>query len=117
MKILLLGIETNKTCYHYFTVNFFLVETASDQSDVEGRIRALNQELIKRKREAEQLKKEAKRRDKERLKAQEASLKKQIEVRTVIQKNVEIKGKNLRKVDVNEKSLKKSFFVVRTEFI
>ena len=59
---------------------FCLTETASDQSDVEGRIRALNQELMKRKREAEQLKKEAKRRDKERLKAQEASLKKQIEV-------------------------------------
>ncbi len=53
-------------------------------SDVEGRIRALNQELVKRKREAEQLKKEAKRRDKERLKAQELSLKKQIEVNTNI---------------------------------
>ena len=51
---------------------------------MEGRIRALNQELVKRKREAEQLKKEAKRRDKERLKAQELSLKKQIEVNTNI---------------------------------
>ncbi len=58
-----------------------IAETASDASDVEGRIRALNQELMKRKREAEQLKREAKRRDKERLKAHEASLKKQIEVR------------------------------------
>ncbi len=62
---------------------FSPTETASDVSDVEGRIRALNQELVKRKREAEQLKKEAKRRDKERLKAQELSLKKQIEVRNV----------------------------------
>ena len=58
---------------------------------------------MKRKREAEQLKKEAKRRDKERLKAQEASLKKQIEVKKIIQENVKNNCKNLRKVGVNEK--------------
>ncbi|XP_013412629.1 centrosome-associated protein 350 isoform X2 [Lingula anatina] len=54
-------------------------ETASDQSDVEGRIRALAEDLKRRKIEAERLKREQKKRHKERLRAQEASLKKQIE--------------------------------------
>ncbi|XP_071607454.1 centrosome-associated protein 350 isoform X5 [Heliangelus exortis] len=54
-------------------------ETTSDQSDIEGRIRALKDELRKRKSVAYQLKKEQKRRQKERLKAQEASLIKQLE--------------------------------------
>ncbi|XP_065104513.1 centrosome-associated protein 350 isoform X7 [Paramisgurnus dabryanus] len=54
-------------------------ETASDQSDVESRIRALKDELRKRKSVVYQLKKEQKKRNKERLKAQEASLLKQLE--------------------------------------
>ncbi|KAM4861546.1 centrosome-associated protein 350 isoform 2-T4 [Thomomys bottae] len=54
-------------------------ETTSDQSDIEGRIRALKDELRKRKSVVDQLKKEQKKRQKERLKAQEASLLKQLE--------------------------------------
>ncbi|XP_057212370.1 centrosome-associated protein 350 isoform X4 [Triplophysa rosa] len=54
-------------------------ETASDQSDIESRIRALKDELRKRKTVVYQLKKEQKKRHKERLKAQEASLLKQLE--------------------------------------
>ncbi|XP_035685413.1 centrosome-associated protein 350-like [Branchiostoma floridae] len=54
-------------------------ETASDQSDIEGRIRALNQELKQRKMVAERLKKEAKRRTREKLKAREEALRKQLE--------------------------------------
>uniref|UniRef100_A0A3Q3LB14 Centrosomal protein 350 n=1 Tax=Mastacembelus armatus TaxID=205130 RepID=A0A3Q3LB14_9TELE len=51
----------------------------SDQSDIESRIKALKEELRKRKFMAYQLKKEQKKRHKERLKAQEASLLKQLE--------------------------------------
>ncbi|XP_016356089.1 centrosome-associated protein 350 isoform X2 [Sinocyclocheilus anshuiensis] len=54
-------------------------ETTSDQSDIESRIRALKDELRKRKSVVYQLKKEQKKRQKERLKAQEASLLKQLE--------------------------------------
>ncbi|KAM6066461.1 centrosome-associated protein 350 isoform 3-T4 [Chlamydotis macqueenii] len=54
-------------------------ETTSDQSDIEGRIRALKDELRKRKSVVYQLKKEQRKRQKERLKAQEASLIKQLE--------------------------------------
>ncbi|KAM6261976.1 centrosome-associated protein 350 isoform 2-T3 [Porphyrio hochstetteri] len=54
-------------------------ETTSDQSDIEGRVRALKDELRKRKSVVYQLKKEQKKRQKERLKAQEASLIKQLE--------------------------------------
>nr|XP_028588240.1 centrosome-associated protein 350 isoform X7 [Podarcis muralis] len=54
-------------------------ETASDQSDVEGRIQALKDKLRKRKSVVYQLKKERKKRYKERLRAQEASLIKQLE--------------------------------------
>ncbi|XP_053100125.1 centrosome-associated protein 350 isoform X2 [Hemicordylus capensis] len=54
-------------------------ETTSDQSDIESRIRALKDELQKRKSVVYQLKKEQKKRHKERLKAQEASLLKQLE--------------------------------------
>ncbi|XP_028258704.1 centrosome-associated protein 350 isoform X2 [Parambassis ranga] len=54
-------------------------ETISDQSDIESRIKALKEELKKRKFMAYQLKKEQKKRHKERLKAQEASLLKQLE--------------------------------------
>ena len=55
-------------------------EPISDQSDIESRIKALKEELRKRKFMAYQLKKEQKKRNKERLKAQEASLLKQLEV-------------------------------------
>uniref|UniRef100_A0A1A7YR87 Centrosomal protein 350kDa n=1 Tax=Iconisemion striatum TaxID=60296 RepID=A0A1A7YR87_9TELE len=54
-------------------------ENISDQSDIEGRIKALKEELRRRKFMAYQLKKEQKKRHKERLKAQEASLLKQLE--------------------------------------
>uniref|UniRef100_UPI00398EA7E5 centrosome-associated protein 350 isoform X2 n=1 Tax=Pristiophorus japonicus TaxID=55135 RepID=UPI00398EA7E5 len=54
-------------------------ETMSDQSDIESRIRALKDELRKRKSIVDKLKKEQKKRQKERLKAQEASLIKQLE--------------------------------------
>ncbi|XP_061490227.1 centrosome-associated protein 350 isoform X2 [Rhineura floridana] len=54
-------------------------ETTSDQSDIESRIWALKDELQKRKSMVYQLKKEQKQRHKERLKAQEASLIKQLE--------------------------------------
>lgn len=57
-----------------------LPEPISDQSDIESRIKALKEELRKRKFMACQLKKEQKKRNKERLKAQEASLLKQLEV-------------------------------------
>ncbi|XP_076347829.1 uncharacterized protein LOC143245407 isoform X2 [Tachypleus tridentatus] len=54
-------------------------ETASDQSDIEGRIFALKEELRHRRLEAERLKKEQKQIYRERLKEREESLKKQIE--------------------------------------
>ncbi|XP_036378745.1 centrosome-associated protein 350 isoform X2 [Megalops cyprinoides] len=54
-------------------------EPTSDQSDIESRIHALKEELRKRKSIVYQLKKEQKKRQKERLKAQEASLLKQLE--------------------------------------
>ncbi|XP_048832644.1 centrosome-associated protein 350 isoform X4 [Brienomyrus brachyistius] len=54
-------------------------EPTSDQSDIESRVRALKEELRKRKSIVYQLKKEQKKRHKERLKAQEASLLKQLE--------------------------------------
>ncbi|XP_070816331.1 centrosome-associated protein 350 isoform X1 [Chaetodon trifascialis] len=54
-------------------------EPMSDQSDIESRIKALKEELRKRKFMAYQLRKEQKKRHKERLKAQEASLLKQLE--------------------------------------
>ncbi|XP_029563160.1 centrosome-associated protein 350 isoform X1 [Salmo trutta] len=54
-------------------------EPVSDQRDIESRIRALKEELRKRKSVVYHLKKEQKKRHKERLKAQEASLLKQLE--------------------------------------
>ncbi|XP_024134690.1 centrosome-associated protein 350 isoform X5 [Oryzias melastigma] len=54
-------------------------DNISDQSDIEGRIKALKEELRGRKLMAVQLKKEQKKRHKERLKAKEASLLKQLE--------------------------------------
>ena len=57
-------------------------ETASDHSDIEGRVRALKDALKRRKMEADRLRKQQKRLNREKLKAQEASLKKQLEVRS-----------------------------------
>ncbi|XP_070581927.1 centrosome-associated protein 350-like isoform X2 [Ptychodera flava] len=54
-------------------------ETTSDLSDVEGRIAALKDALRKRKNEVERLRKQQKKRHREKLRAQEASLKKQLE--------------------------------------
>ncbi|XP_072294311.1 centrosome-associated protein 350 [Eucyclogobius newberryi] len=54
-------------------------EHISDQSDIESRIQALKEELRERKFTAYQLKKEQKKRTKERLKAKEANLLKQLE--------------------------------------
>uniref|UniRef100_A0A671YSY9 Centrosomal protein 350 n=1 Tax=Sparus aurata TaxID=8175 RepID=A0A671YSY9_SPAAU len=68
--------------FHILTVIYHLnlpSEPISDQSDIESRIKALKEELRKRKFMAYQLKKEQKKRNKERLKAQEASLLKQLE--------------------------------------
>lgn len=59
---------------------FWPSEPISEQSDIETRIRALKEELKKRKSMAYQLKKEQKKRQKERLKAQEANLLKQLQV-------------------------------------
>lgn len=59
-------------------------EPVSDQSDIESRIKALKEELRKRKFMANQLKKEQKKRQKERLKAKEAILLKQLEVTVVL---------------------------------
>lgn len=72
-----------------------LSEPISDQSDIESRIRALKEELRKRKVTANQLKKEQKKRTKERLKAKEANLRKQLEVNVAetvcwLEKNVSI---------------------------
>ncbi|KAM4722906.1 centrosome-associated protein 350 [Rhinophrynus dorsalis] len=53
-------------------------ETTSDQSDIEGRVRALKEELRKRKSVVDNLKREQKRRQKERLRAQEAILLQQL---------------------------------------
>lgn len=73
---LILGSPPSCDCLH---LNF-LVENISDQSDIESRIKALREELKKRKIMAHQLKKEQKKRHKERLKAQEATLLKKLEV-------------------------------------
>uniref|UniRef100_A0A3B3I0N9 Centrosomal protein 350 n=1 Tax=Oryzias latipes TaxID=8090 RepID=A0A3B3I0N9_ORYLA len=59
--------------FHWSTYNI------SDQSDIESRIKALKEELRKQKLMAFQLKKEQKKRHIERLKAEEASLLKQLE--------------------------------------
>ncbi|XP_068447304.1 centrosome-associated protein 350 isoform X2 [Clinocottus analis] len=62
-------------------------ELISDQTDIKSRIKALKEELRKRKFMAYQLKKEQKKRHKDRLKAQEASLLKQLEsYNTLIEK-------------------------------
>ncbi|XP_037681171.1 centrosome-associated protein 350 isoform X2 [Choloepus didactylus] len=74
-------IKTHQHCYSWSDESLSVTqsETTSDQSDIEGRIRALKDELRKRKSVVDQLKKEQKKRQKERLKAQEASLIKQLE--------------------------------------
>ena len=58
----------------------FFAETASDVSDVESRLLALTDQLQRRQTEAQRLKIEHKRLSKEKLKAQESALIKQIEV-------------------------------------
>ena len=57
-----------------------LADTCSDQSDVEGRILALQEELRRRKMEAERLRREQRRKHRDKLRQQEQSLRKQIEV-------------------------------------
>nr|CAD7257628.1 unnamed protein product [Timema shepardi] len=54
-------------------------DTASEQSDIEGRVAALREQLRRRKMKAEKLQKEQKRLKREKLKAKEQSLLKQIE--------------------------------------
>ncbi|XP_015907783.2 uro-adherence factor A isoform X1 [Parasteatoda tepidariorum] len=54
-------------------------ETASDQSDIEGRIHALTEQLRRRRAEAEKLKREHKKKYREQLKEKELSLQKQLE--------------------------------------
>ncbi|XP_054443674.1 centrosome-associated protein 350 isoform X2 [Pteronotus mesoamericanus] len=74
-------VKSRQPCYSWSDESLSMTqsETTSDQSDIEGRIRALKDELRKRKSVVDQLKKEQKKRQKERLKAQEASLIKQLE--------------------------------------
>ncbi|XP_011359518.1 centrosome-associated protein 350 isoform X1 [Pteropus vampyrus] len=74
-------VKSHQHCYSWSDESLSMTqsETTSDQSDIEGRIRALKDELRKRKSVVDQLKKEQKKRQKERLKAQEASLIKQLE--------------------------------------
>lgn len=68
-------------CFSHSNHKLYLPsEPISDQSDIETRIKALKEELKKRKFMAYQLKKEQKKRHKERLKAQEANLLKQLQV-------------------------------------
>nr|XP_031544675.1 centrosome-associated protein 350 isoform X3 [Vicugna pacos] len=76
-----LSTKSHQHCYSWSDESLSMTqsETTSDQSDIEGRIRALKDELRKRKSVVDQLKKEQKKRQKERLKAQEASLIKQLE--------------------------------------
>ncbi|XP_036700659.1 centrosome-associated protein 350 isoform X1 [Balaenoptera musculus] len=76
-----LPVKSHQHCYSWSDESLSMTqsETTSDQSDIEGRIRALKDELQKRKSVVDQLKKEQKKRQKERLKAQEASLIKQLE--------------------------------------
>ncbi|XP_047376138.1 centrosome-associated protein 350 [Sciurus carolinensis] len=76
-----LPVRSQQHCYSWSDESLSMTqsETTSDQSDIEGRIRALKDELRKRKSVVDQLKKEQKKRQKERLKAQEASLIKQLE--------------------------------------
>ncbi|XP_062048927.1 centrosome-associated protein 350 [Lepus europaeus] len=76
-----LPVKSRQHCYSWSDESLSMTqsETTSDQSDIEGRIRALKDELRKRKSVVDQLKKEQKKRQKERLKAQEASLIKQLE--------------------------------------
>ncbi|XP_010628576.1 centrosome-associated protein 350 isoform X2 [Fukomys damarensis] len=76
-----LPLKSHHHCYSWSDESLSMTqsETTSDQSDIEGRIRALKDELRKRKSVVDQLKKEQKKRQKERLKAQEASLIKQLE--------------------------------------
>lgn len=61
---------------------YFLLftETTSDVSDYEVRIRQLSDELRRRRKEIEILKKERSRRQKEKLKAQEEAMQKQLDV-------------------------------------
>ncbi|XP_066217747.1 centrosome-associated protein 350 isoform X1 [Saccopteryx leptura] len=76
-----LPVRSHQSCYSWSDESLSMTqsETTSDQSDIEGRIRALKDELRKRKSVVDQLKKEQKKRQKEKLKAQEASLIKQLE--------------------------------------
>ncbi|CAN7994286.1 unnamed protein product [Ixodes hexagonus] len=85
--------------------NVSLSETASDQSDIEGRILALSEELKKRQLEAVQLRKEQRRRRTEFLREKEQSLKRHIEVYdTLIQQAKEELEKELDLVQ-QEKSV------------
>ncbi|XP_031241243.1 centrosome-associated protein 350 isoform X2 [Mastomys coucha] len=76
-----LPVKSHQSCYSWSDESLSMTqsETTSDQSDIEGRIRALKDKLRKRKSVVEQLKKEQRKRQKERLKAQEASLLRQLE--------------------------------------
>ena len=63
----------------------FIVESQSELSDFEGRIRALNEELRRRKTEADKLKRERKKKKRDQMKNKEETLKKQIEVSIDVQ--------------------------------
>jgi len=79
IKLICQGVLSSSVIFS--TIFLILVpESTSELSDFEGRIRALNEELKKRKMEADRLKLERKKRRKEDLKNKEETLKKQLEV-------------------------------------
>lgn len=66
--------------YILMNINDFFLETMSEQSDMEVRISVLKEQLRQRKLEAEKLRREQTRAQREKLKAKEQSLLKQIQV-------------------------------------
>ena len=68
-----------------FVYFFFLFLETSDHSDIENRVRILKDQLGHRKREAKRLYHERKRQRKAMLRAQEASLRKELQVREMRQ--------------------------------
>ena len=68
--------ETSSNINLCITSFFILSEATSDYSDIEGRIRALNEELRKQKQEAEDSRRKKKKKMKEKLKEQEKDLRK-----------------------------------------
>nr|XP_039269943.1 centrosome-associated protein 350-like isoform X2 [Styela clava] len=73
------ALQRRESAESWSDESFSQTQSETEQSDIECRVRALKEELKRRRLIAERLKKEQKRRHKDRLKAQEASLRSQIE--------------------------------------